>query len=71
MREIMKKSINSVLWGKKAITIKGSKTRHVNKGNVLKPESVLENEGYKILWDLEIQMDHPIQGRRQYLVLIN
>ena len=29
-----------------------------------KPESVLENETHRILWDLEIQMDHPIPARR-------
>ena len=26
----------------------------------ISPESLLENEMYKILWDFEIQMDHPI-----------
>ena len=26
-----------------------------------KPESVLENETHKILWDFEIQTDYPIQ----------
>ena len=36
-----------------------------------KPESVLENETHKILWDFEIQMDYLIHARRPYLVLIN
>ena len=35
-----------------------------------KPESVLENETRKILWDLEIQGDHLISDRRPDLVLI-
>ena len=35
-----------------------------------KPESVLENEMHKILWDFEIQMDHLISARRPDLVLI-
>ena len=26
------------------------------------PESVLENEGYKILWDFSIQTDHVIEA---------
>ena len=29
-----------------------------------KPESVLENETHKILWDFEIQTDHLIPARR-------
>ena len=28
------------------------------------PESILENETHKILWDFEIQMDYLIQSRR-------
>ena len=36
-----------------------------------KPESVLENETHKILWDFEIQTDHLIPARRPDLVLIN
>ena len=28
-----------------------------------KPESVLENEMHKLLWDFEIQMDHLISAR--------
>ena len=35
-----------------------------------KPESVLENVMHKILWDFEIQLDHPIPVRRPNLVLI-
>ena len=35
------------------------------------PESVLENETDKILWDLEIQTDHSIPSRRPDLILIN
>ena len=33
------------------------------------PESVLENEGYKILWDFSIQTDHVIEARRPDLVV--
>ena len=36
-----------------------------------KPESVLENETHKILWDFKIQTDHLITARRPDLVLIN
>ena len=33
------------------------------------PESVLENEDYKILWDFSIQTDHVIEARRPGLVV--
>ena len=36
-----------------------------------KPESVLEMDTHKILWDFEIQVDHQIQTKRQDLELIN
>ena len=36
---------------------------------MLKPESFLENETYRILWDFEIQMDP--QSQPKYLMLIN
>ena len=29
-----------------------------------KPESILKNEAYRILWDFEILTDHLIQSRR-------
>ena len=32
------------------------------------PESALENEAHKILWDFEIQMDQLISARRPDLV---
>ena len=35
------------------------------------PESVLENEDYKILWDFSIQTDHIIEARRPDLVVID
>ena len=35
------------------------------------PESDLENEDYKILWDFSIQTDHVIEARRPDLVLVN
>ena len=39
-------------------------------GLVPKLESVLENEAYKILWNLGIKMNHPFQARRLKLVRI-
>ena len=36
-----------------------------------KPESVKENETYKILRNSKIQMDHPIPTRRPKQMLIN
>ena len=44
---------------------------HTTKWYMHKPESVLENETHKILWDYEIQTDHLIPARRPDLVLIN
>ena len=35
------------------------------------PESVLENETHKLLWDFEIQTDHQISARQPDLVKIN
>ena len=35
------------------------------------PESVLENEDYKILWDLSIQTHHVIEARRPDLVVVD
>ena len=35
------------------------------------PESVLENEDHKILWDFSIQTDHVIEARRPDLVVVD
>ena len=35
------------------------------------PETVLENEGYKILWDFSIQTDHVIKARRPDLIVVD
>ena len=35
------------------------------------PESVLENEDYKILWDFSIQTKHVIEARRPDLVVVD
>ena len=35
------------------------------------PESVLENETHKLLWDFEIQTDQLISDRRSDLVIVN
>ena len=34
------------------------------------PESVLENEDYKLLWDFSVRTDHEIGARRPDLVII-
>ena len=47
------------------------KFHHTTKWYMHKPESVLENETHKILWDFEIQTDHQIPARRPDLVMIN
>ena len=39
-----------------------------NKWYIHNPESILENEMHKILWDFEIQTDHLISARRPDLV---
>ena len=36
-----------------------------------KPESVLESEDYKILWDFSIKNDHIIEARRPDLVVVD
>ncbi len=35
------------------------------------PESVLDNETHKFLWDIEIQTDHLISARRPDFIIIN
>ena len=35
------------------------------------PESILENETHKLLWDFEIQMDHLITVRQPNLVIVD
>ena len=47
------------------------KFNHTYKWYMLNPESVLENEKHKRLWDFEIQTDHLISARRADLVVIN
>ena len=41
-----------------------------NKWYEHEPESVLENEDYKILWDFSIQTDHAIEAWRPDLVVV-
>ena len=36
-----------------------------------KPESVLENETHKIIWDFQIKTDHLIPARRPDLMIVN
>ena len=47
------------------------KFNHTTKWYTHKPESILENETHKLLWDFEIQTDHLILARRLDLVIIN
>ena len=47
------------------------KFHYTYKWYVHKPETVLENDTYKTIWDFEIQMDHLIQARRPDLLLSN
>ena len=35
------------------------------------PDSVLENEDYKMLWDFSIQTDHEVEARRLDLLVID
>ena len=39
--------------------------------NMHKPESIMENETHKILWDFEIKTDHLILARRPDLLIIS
>ena len=50
---------------------KSLKFCHAAKWYIHWPESVLENETYKILRDFEIQKDHPIPSSKLDLVLIS
>ena len=43
---------------------------HSTKWYMHKPESVLENETHKILWDFEIQTNHRIPTGRPELVIV-
>ena len=45
-------------------SLKKFKLDHTNKWCMHSPESVLENETHKVLWDFEIQTDHLILARR-------
>ena len=42
-----------------------------NKWEMDKPESILENEMHKLLWDFEIQTDHLILARQPDQVIAN
>ena len=43
---------------------------HTNNLYMHIPESVLENEMHKILWDFETQKDHLFSARKTYLVIV-
>ena len=42
-----------------------------NKWYMSNPESVIENEAHKLLWDLKIQTDPLITAKRPDLVIVN
>ena len=44
---------------------------HTNKCYIHNPESVLENETHKLLWDFDIQTNHLISARRLDLIIIH
>ena len=44
---------------------------HTNKWYMDNPESILENEMHKVVWDFEIQTDHIISVRRPDQVIVN
>ena len=46
------------------------KFNHTKKWYTDNPEAILENETHKLLWDFEIQTDHPISARRPNLIII-
>ena len=50
---------------------KKMKFHHMNKWYMHNPESVLENETHKLLWDFNIQTDHQILAKRPDLIIIN
>ena len=50
---------------------KKCKFDHANKWYMHNPESVLENEMHKLLWDFDIQTDHLISARQPDLIIIN
>ena len=43
---------------------------HMNKWYMYNPESVLENNMHKLLWDFDIQTDHQVSARRPDLIII-
>ena len=50
---------------------KKCKFYHTNKWYMHNPEPVLENDMHKLLWDINIQIDHLIPARRKDLIIIN
>ena len=60
----VRKEIHWELWKK-------FKIDHTNKWYTHYPESVLENEMHKILWDFEIQTDYLTSAWRLDLVIVN
>ena len=44
---------------------------HTNKWYIHNPAPVLEKATHKLLWDLNIQVDHLIPARRPDLIIIN
>ena len=62
-----------IIWGKK-VHWKLARKCNFEAGDKWyehEPESVLDNEDYKILWDFSIQTDHVIEARRPDLVVVD
>ena len=53
------------------ILFKKLKFDHINKWYMHNPESVLENDMHKFLWDFDIKTDRLISARRPDLIIIN
>ena len=61
-------------WFGKAIhwkLCKKFKFAYTNQWYMYNPEFVRETKTHNILWDFEIQTDHPISARRSDLVIVN
>ena len=50
---------------------KKSKFDYTNQWYMHNPESLLENETHKLLWDFEIQTEHLISARQPHQVIVN
>ena len=68
MQQNKPKRVEKVIYWK---LCKRLNSDHATKCYMHRPESVLENETHKILWDFKVQTDYLISVRRLDQVLIN